>query len=143
MDLSAQGLERFVQAQDRVYETVLSELAMGEKTTHWIWFIFPQLKELGKSPIAKHFGISSRQEAVDYLGHPLLGRRLLECVQLLLDQRNSDAHDIFGSPDDLKFRSCLTLFAQVAKVEPVFDAALKRFFGGKSDENTLKLLRSS
>ncbi len=141
MDLSTHGLERFVQAQDRVYETVLDELAMGEKSTHWMWFVFPQLRELGRSPIAKHFGIASKQEAREYWGHPVLGKRLLECVQLLLNQRNSDVHDIFGSPDDLKFRSCLTLFSQFAKGEPAFGAAFERFFGGKADVATLNLLK--
>ena len=142
MDLSTHGLERFVQAQDRVYETVLSELAMGEKATHWMWFVFPQLRELGRSPIAKHFGIATKQEAFEYWGHPVLGKRLLECVQLLLNQRNSEVHDIFGSPDDMKFRSCLTLFSQVAKGEPAFGAALERFFAGKADVATLNLLKS-
>jgi uncharacterized protein (DUF1810 family) len=143
VDLTTQGLERFVQAQNRAYEAVLDELAMGEKTSHWMWFIFPQLRDLGRSAIAKHFGIVSKQEALEYWSHPVLGRRLLECVNLLLNQRNSDAHDIFGTPDDLKFRSCLTLFAQVAKNEAAFNAALTRFFGGKADESTLKLLKEA
>jgi uncharacterized protein (DUF1810 family) len=140
VDLSTKGLDRFVEAHDRVYEAVLSELAMGEKTSHWMWFVFPQLRELGRSPIAKYFGIASKQEALDYWSHPVLGKRLLECIQLLLDQRNSDIHDILGSPDDLKFRCCLTLFAQVAKSEPAFDVALQRFFSAKADDATLKLL---
>jgi uncharacterized protein (DUF1810 family) len=143
VELNTQGLERFVQAQDRVYAAVLDELARGEKTSHWMWFIFPQLRELGRSTIAKHFGISSKQDALEYWSHPVLGKRLLECVNLLLNQRNSDAHDIFGTPDDLKFRSCMTLFAQVVKNEPAFTAALTRFFGGKADESTLKLLKEA
>jgi uncharacterized protein (DUF1810 family) len=129
-----------VEAQDRVYESVLQELALGEKTSHWMWFIFPQLEGLGRSPIAKYFGIASWDEALGFWQHPILGPRLKECTQLVLAQRNTTAHDIFGSPDDLKFKSCMTLFAQVAPTEPVFKEALARFFGGQPDETTLKLL---
>lgn len=139
-DLSEHSLQQFVEAQDRVYESVCNELALGEKTTHWMWFIFPQLKALGRSPIAKHFGIESRDEALAYWQHPVLGQRLVECTKLVLAQRHTTAHDIFGSPDDLKFRSCMTLFAQVAPDEPVFKQALEQFFEGKLDEATLKLL---
>ena len=135
-----QGLERFVEAQDRVYESVCNELALGEKTSHWMWFIFPQLKELGRSPIAKHYGIESADEALRFWQHPVLGSRLLACTQLVLAQRNTTAHEIFGSPDDLKFKSCMTLFARIAPNEPVFAQALTRFFGAKADENTLRLL---
>ncbi|MES2879520.1 MAG: DUF1810 domain-containing protein [Pseudomonadota bacterium] len=140
-DLNEQhGLQRFVDAQDRVYDSVCNELALGEKTTHWMWFVFPQLKTLGRSPIAKHYGIESREEAQAYWQHPILGKRLVECTQLVLAQHHTTAHDIFGSPDDLKFRSCMTLFAQVAPNEPVFKLALERFFNGLPDESTLKLL---
>lgn len=142
MQSKTQGLARFVEAQDRVYESVCNELALGEKTSHWMWFVFPQLKSLGHSPIAKHYGIESAEEALAYWQHPVLGRRLLECTQLVLAQPNTTARDIFGSPDDLKFKSCLTLFAQVAPQEQAFKLALTRFFGGKPDENTLKLLGS-
>ncbi len=140
MNLTTQGLQRFVEAQDRVYESVCNELALGEKTSHWMWFIFPQLKGLGLSPIAKRYGIESAAEALGFWQHPILGKRLKECTQLVLAQPNTTAHDIFGSPDDLKFKSCLTLFAQVAPAEPVFKQALERFYGGKLDESTLKLL---
>ena len=140
MKSTTQGLQRFVEAQDRIYESACNELALGEKTSHWMWFIFPQLKGLGRSPIAKHYGIESAAEALAYWQHPVLGKRLLTCAQLVLAQRNTTAHDIFGSPDDLKFKSSLTLFAQVAPQEPVFKQALERFFGGKLDESTLKLL---
>src|SRR5674476_908010 len=108
MNLTTPGLQRFVEAQDRVYESVCKELALGEKTSHWMWFIFPQLKDLGRSPIAKYFGIDSKEEALAFWQHPILGQRLKECTQLVLAQRNTTAHDIFGSPDDLKFKSCLT-----------------------------------
>ena len=129
-----QGLERFVEAQDRVYDSVCNEFALGEKSTHWMWFIFPQLKALGRSPMAKYFGIESRQEAVAYFQHPILGKRLVECTQLLLEQSNADVFEIFGSPDGIKFRSCMTLFSQVAPKESVFKLALTRFFHSKPDE---------
>ena len=135
------GLERFVEAQDRVYDTVCDELALGAKTSHWMWFIFPQLKELGRSPIAKFYGIDSKDEAKAYWEHPVLGKRLLECTKLVLALRNKTANEILGSPDDLKFRSCMTLFSQVALEEEAFKRALECYFGGRPDENTLKLLK--
>lgn len=137
-----QGLERFVEAQDRVYASVREELAVGNKASHWMWFVFPQLKALGRSTIAKHFGIASRDEALAYWQHPVLGTRLKECTELVLAVGDKTAHEVFGSPDDLKFRSCMTLFAQVAPDEPVFSQALKRFFGGQPDAMTLNLLQS-
>lgn len=140
MNLTTEGLERFVEAQDRVYETVCDELALGEKATHWMWFIFPQFRDLGQSPIARHFAIHSADEALDYWQHPILGPRLLECTKLAVAQSTNTAHDLFGSPDDLKFKSCMTLFSLVAPDEPVFKQALTRFFAGRPDENTLKLL---
>ena len=140
MNHTTVGLERFVEAQSRVYDTVINELALGHKETHWMWFIFPQLKELGKSAIAKHFGIESLEEARAYVAHPQLGARLLECTKTMLAQRNANAYEILGSPDDLKFRSCMTLFSVAAPTEPVFKQALDMFFSGKSDETTVKLL---
>jgi uncharacterized protein (DUF1810 family) len=134
------GLERFVEAQDRVYDTVCDELALGAKTSHWMWFIFPQLKELGRSPIAKFYGIDSREEAKAYWEHPVLGKRLLECTKLVLALRNKTANEILGFPDDLKFQSCMTLFSQVALEEGAFNQALGRYFGGMPDKGTLKLL---
>ena len=135
------ALERFVDAQATVYESVLKELSAGRKSTHWMWFIFPQLKELGHSQIAKYYGIASADEALAYWQDPMLGKRLMECTQLVLAHSDRTAHDIFGSPDDLKFWSCMTLFAHVAPAETVFRQALARFFDGKPDEATLKLLR--
>jgi uncharacterized protein (DUF1810 family) len=139
-DLTEHSLQRFIEAQDRVYESVCDELALGEKVTHWMWFIFPQLKALGRSPIAKHFGLASRDETLDYWQHPILGKRLVDCTKLVLAQRHTTARDIFGPTDDLKFKSCMTLFAQVAPDEPVFKLALDQFYEGKRDESTLKLL---
>lgn len=140
MNSTTQGLQRFVEAQDRVYESVCNELALGEKTSHWMWFIFPQMKGLGQSPKAKYYGLESADEGLRYWQHPVLGPRLLACTKLTLAQPNTAARDIFGTPDDLKFKSCMTLFVQVAPQEPVFKQALTRFFGGKADESTLKLL---
>jgi uncharacterized protein (DUF1810 family) len=140
MNLTSHDLNRFTTAQDRVYDGVLDELAMGHKTSHWMWFIFPQLRGLGTSANAKYFGIASKEEAQAYLEHLVLGARLKECVNLLLSQRNSDAHDIFGSPDDLKLRSCLTLFSAVSG-DPCFKLALDRFYTGKTDLRTLQLLQ--
>lgn len=137
---ASHDLERFMAAQDRVYASVCEELATGTKASHWMWFVFPQFKALGRSSIAKHFGIKSRGEALAYWQHPVLKKRLKECTELVLAVDDKTAHEIFGSPDDLKFRSCMTLFAQVAPDEKVFSLALQRFFGGQPDENTLKLL---
>ena len=138
---TSHGLERFVEAQDRVYAAVKEELAAGNKTSHWMWFVFPQLKALGRSSMAKHFGIESGGEALAYWEHPILGQRLKECTELVLAADGKKVHEIFGSPDDLKFCLCMTLFAQVAPDEPVFSRALERFFGGQPDEMTLNLLR--
>ena len=137
---TSQGLERFVEAQDRVYGSVLEELAAGNKASHWMWFVFPQLKALGRSSIAHYFGIESGGEALAYWQHPVLGKRLKECTQLALAVSDKAAQDIFGSPDDLKFRSCMTLFAQVAVDDPVFSQALNRFFNGQPDVVTISLL---
>jgi len=127
------GLQRFLDAQDSVYAGVLEELAAGAKRTHWMWFIFPQLKGLGRSAVARHYGIDSIDEARAYWRHPVLGLRLKECTELLLRAPAQSAHEIFGSPDDLKLRSCMTLFAEVAEEEPVFNQVLERFFDGKPD----------
>lgn len=140
MNHLTQGLERFAEAQAAVYHTVVAELSMGHKETHWMWFIFPQLKELGKSAMAKRFGIESADEARAYLAHPVLGSRLVACTELLLAQRNANAYEIFGSPDDVKLRSCMTLFATTSPQAPVFKQALDVFFKGKVDEVTVKLL---
>jgi uncharacterized protein (DUF1810 family) len=137
------SLERFVQAQDSVYEAVRSELAAGRKLTHWMWFVFPQLRGLGRSPMAQHFGLSGQAEAVAYWNHPVLGERLRECIDLLLAIPDRSARDILGSPDDLKLRSCLTLFEAVAPDMPRFGRALDRFYGGQRDPLTLEILEGS
>ena len=132
-----EGLERFVRAQAPVYPQVVAELRAGCKRSHWMWFVFPQLAGLGHSAMAQRYAIASLQEARDYLAHPVLGARLRECSGLVLAAPQPDAHRIFGSPDDLKFHSCMTLFQRAAPGEPVFAACLARFFGGRPDDLTL------
>jgi uncharacterized protein (DUF1810 family) len=134
-------LERFVTAQEPVYETVLAELHAGQKRSHWMWFIFPQLAGLGRSEMAHRYALSGLAETRAYLDHTLLGGRLRECCALALAAgQGVSAHDIFGSPDDVKFRSCVTLFAEAAPAEHLFTACLKRFFGGEPDPGTRSLL---
>ena len=132
-------LERFVAAQVPVIEAVRQELRAGRKRSHWMWFVFPQLKGLGMSSMAQHYGIASLDEARAYLAHPVLGPRLRECCDLMLAVPGRSAHEILGSPDDLKFRSCLTLFALAAPGEEVFARCLDRFYGGEADPRTLAL----
>lgn len=136
----ANDLERFVEAQNPVYESVCAELKAGRKATHWMWFVFPQLQGLGHSATAWHFGIASAAEAAAYLDHPVLGARLRECVGLVLAIDDRTAHEIFSSPDDLKFRSSMTLFAAAAPDDPLFRRALERYYGGAGDPLTLSLL---
>ena len=135
--MADEGLQRFVAAQDRVYARVRDELAAGRKQSHWMWFVFPQLSGLGHSSMAQRCGIAARQEATAYWQHPVLGPRLRECTAFVLATRGKSADDIFGTPDDLKFRSCMTLFAAVAPHEPLFNQALARFFAGQPDARTL------
>jgi len=134
------NLERFTQAQNSVYEEVLSELKNGAKVSHWMWFIFPQIKGLGRSPTAIEFAISSREEAIAYLHHPLLGPRLKECTRLVLSTKGRSIEQIFGSPDDLKFRSSMTLFAQVSPDDDIFIQVLQKYFKGECDQFTLDRL---
>ena len=133
-------LERFVEAQAPVYERVRSELHEGRKRSHWMWFVFPQIEGLGSSAMARRFAIASREEAEAYLAHPVLGPRLLECTRLVNIVAGSSIAQIFGSPDDMKFRSSMTLFAGVAADDPVFEEALRKHFGGEPDPLTLKRL---
>lgn len=136
------SLERFVQAQSGVYERALAELQAGRKQSHWMWFIFPQIAGLGHSAMAQRFAIPSLEEARDYLAHPLLGARLGECCQAVLAVEGKSAHDIFGSPDDVKFRSSLTLFSQAAPDELLFHHLLRKYFDGRADERSLEILRN-
>ena len=135
------NLERFVDAQAPVFETVLAELRAGRKRTHWMWFVFPQLAGLGRSSTAQYYGIGSLDEARAYLAHPVLGPRLDLCTRIVLASEAPSLHALFGAPDDLKFRSCMTLFAQMAEApDNPFRQALDRWCGGQPDEQTLALI---
>jgi uncharacterized protein (DUF1810 family) len=133
-------LQRFVAAQEPVFAQVCRELAAGEKRSHWMWFIFPQVAGLGHSPTAQRFAIASLAEAQAYLAHPVLGPRLRQCVELVNRVEGRSAHAIFGSPDDVKFRSSMTLFAEAAAEKAVFVAALQKYYGGAPDPLTLAKL---
>lgn len=132
-------LERFVDAQAPVYASVLAELRRGRKQSHWMWFIFPQFAGLGHSAMAQRYALSSRDEAVAYLGHGVLGPRPRECTAPVNAVEGRTIHDILGSPDDLKFHSSMTLFAAVSS-EPEFTEAIAKFYGGTPDRKTLALL---
>lgn len=136
-------LARFLAAQAGCYAQVLDELAAGEKRSHWMWFVFPQLAGLGASPMARRYALSGLAEARAYLGHPTLGARLRECTARVLAVQGCSAHEIFGSPDDLKLRSCLTLFARASPGDRVFGETLEKYFGGEPDPLTVELLSSS
>jgi uncharacterized protein (DUF1810 family) len=138
--MAMSGLERFVNAQEKDYDTALSEIRAGRKRTHWMWYIFPQIEGLGFSETSRHFAIRGMAEAEDYFRHPLLGPRLVEISKALLQLDTSDATTIFGNPDDLKLKSCMTLFAGVPQTDPVFASVLHKFFGGRMDELTVRLI---
>ena len=133
-------LQRFVDAQNPVYARVCAELLRGRKEEHWMWFVFPQLRGLGSSPMANRFGISSRAEAEAYLRHPVLGPRIRQCAELVNLVERRSVEEIFGYPDHLKFRSSMTLFAQVAADNEVFAYAIQKYFSGQSDHSTLERL---
>ncbi|WP_085674589.1 MULTISPECIES: DUF1810 domain-containing protein [unclassified Pseudomonas] len=133
-------LERFVDAQDRVYDQVMQELQAGRKRSHWMWYVFPQLDGLGHSIMAERYALSGIDEARAYLAHPLLGPRLEACVTALVQHSDKSAREILGSPDDLKLRSCLTLFSQAAPGNPLFQLVLLQFYGAEPDVRTLALL---
>ena len=131
-------LQRFVDAQSGVHETALAELQAGKKRSHWMWFVFPQVAGLGSSAMAQRYAISGLAEARAYLAHPVLGRRLVACTTAVNAVEGRSAHDIFGSPDDLKFRSSMTLFAKAAPHEAAFREALAKYYGGQPDLATLR-----
>jgi uncharacterized protein (DUF1810 family) len=142
MDRRTQGFDRFLEAQDPVFDQVRAELTAACKCSHWMWFIFPQLKGLGRTETAKFYGIESRAEALAYWQHPVLGARLKQCAELVLAAPSGlTAHDVFGTPDDMKLRSCMTLFAAVVTQEPLFSDVLERFHDREPDEVTLAMLR--
>ncbi len=137
------NLQRFVEAQESVYAEVLAELKAGRKRTHWMWFVFPQLASLGSSPMARQYAVSGMPEARAYLAHPILGRRLIEDIQAMLQHSQQSPRQILGEIDAVKWRSCLTLFSAADPSGRVFDAALDQFYAGQRDEVTMRLLNQS
>ncbi len=137
----SRDLQRFVEAQQPLYDQVCRELRAGEKRSHWMWFIFPQLAGLGHSPMAQRYALSDLAHAAAYLAHPVLGERLRECVTLVNGHADRTAAQMFGHPDDLKLCSSLTLFQLAAPTEPLFTRALQQFYGGVADPATLTLLQ--
>ncbi|MBQ3661424.1 MAG: DUF1810 domain-containing protein [Firmicutes bacterium] len=133
-------LSRFLEAQNNSYDTALREIRAGRKRSHWMWYIFPQIRGLGYSAMAQHYAIRDLGEAREYLRHPLLGPRLIEISEALLALDQSDPRRVMGSPDDLKLRSCMTLFQCAAPDQPVFGKVLDKFYGGRPDERTLEIL---
>lgn len=136
------GLNRFIAAQQEHYNIALTELKSGKKKSHWMWYIFPQIIGLGYSETARYFAISGPEEARAYLSNPLLGERLTECVSTVLGIEGRSLNEIFGSPDDLKFRSSMTLFEYYACDEPLFASALERYCDGDRDNRTLQIIRT-
>ena len=134
------ALNRFVRAQEQNYAQALAELARGHKRSHWMWYVFPQIDGLAASSTSRHYAIKSLAEAEAYLAHPILGPRLLACAETLMRIQGRTASQIFGSPDDLKLKSCATLFACVLPAGSIFDRLLQKYYGGSRDERTLKLL---
>jgi len=135
------SLERFLKAQEKDYAIALSEIKNGKKQSHWMWYIFPQIHGLGISETSRYYAIKNRQEAEDYLKDPVLGKRLISICNELLNQENKNAHKIFGSPDDIKLHSSMTLFSSLPNADPVFAKVLDQFFEGKKDEKTLQIIR--
>ena len=134
-------LNRFIDAQELNYRSALAEITAGRKISHWMWYVFPQYDGLGFSATSRHYAIKSPVEAEAYLDHPVLGPRLGECVDALLSVTGKTAHEIFGSPDDLKLKSCMTLFAHISAEGSAFDQVLARYFEGQRDSKTLELVR--
>lgn len=132
-------LDRFLTAQERSYDTALSEIKSGRKRSHWMWYIFPQIAGLGMSSTAQYYSIADIEEAREYIAHPVLGARLIEISRALLTLGSSDATAVMGYPDDLKLRSSMTLFAQVSG-DPVFSAVIDKFYGGSPDTRTMRIL---
>jgi uncharacterized protein (DUF1810 family) len=139
----AYDLQRFLEAQAGVYVHACAELRAGRKKSHWMWFVFPQIRGLGSSPMAVRYAISGIEEARAYLGHVVLGPRLRECARIVEGVQGRTVGEIFGYPDDLKFHSCMTLFAQVEEGGGVFLEAIERYFGGELDRGTVGILSAS
>jgi len=138
--LKTNNLQRFTDAQKNDYDIALAEIKNGRKRSHWMWYIFPQMQGLGFSETSKYYAIKNMEEAVAYSKHPILGVRLIQICQVLLQLAEKNATNIFGYPDDVKLKSSMTLFASLPNADPVFQAVLNKFFNGKKDEKTLQLL---
>lgn len=141
MSSNQSNLDRFLIAQDSDYETAIAELRNGHKQSHWIWYVFPQLRALGRSATAQHYGLEGRAEAKAYWEHPILGPRLRESIRTVLQVKDKSSIDILGETDAMKFRSCLTLFHDVAPTDRDIQTALTRFCSGEQDPMTLSILR--
>jgi uncharacterized protein (DUF1810 family) len=135
-----ESLERFIAAQQPKYEAALAEIKNGKKTTHWMWYVFPQIKGLGTSDTAKFYALENMEEAIAFLNHPVLGKRLVEISTALLQLSSNDAYQIMGSPDDVKLKSCMTLFSALPGTNAVFKMVLEKFYDGEKDEATLKII---
>jgi len=142
MTVDQYELNRFIHAQEDIYGQVISELKNGHKKSHWMWFIFPQIKGLGHSSSAQKYAIKNLDEATEYLNHPILGSRLIECCELLLAINDHSIAEILGYPDDLKLRSSMTLFAAVKGANPVFKQLLNQYFNGINDTRTIEILHA-
>lgn len=140
ININVQGLDRFILAQERDYEIALTEISYGKKQTHWMWYIFPQIQGLGFSNTSKYYDLKDLKEATEYYLHPLLGPRLIKMTKVLLGHTEKTAQEIFGIPDDVKLRSCMTLFAAVPHADPVFQQAIDQFFDGAPDQKTQRIL---
>lgn len=136
------NLDRFLKAQNQVYLNALLEIKGGQKLSHWMWYVFPQIVGLGNSDTSKYYAIQNLDEASAFLKHPVLGQNLREISRVLLDLEGLSAHDIFGNPDDLKLQSCMTLFSEVCSGDKVFGKVLDKYFDGKADQKTLEILNS-
>lgn len=139
--MTSDRLERFRKAQETDYDTALSEIRSGRKRSHWMWYIFPQIHGLGRTGISQYYSIQSLKEAQDYIHDPVLGKRLVEISNALLELEISDPHRVFGSPDDMKLLSCMTLFEAAEPDEPVFGKVIDKFYGGGRDQRTLGILK--
>jgi uncharacterized protein (DUF1810 family) len=138
--MAANNLERFIAAQSRDYEVALSEIKNGRKQSHWMWYIFPQIQGLGLTETSRFYAIKDIGEAQEFLEHPVLGNRLVSISRELLKLNSNDAHEIFGSPDDLKLKSSMTLFSSVDNADPVFKLVINKFFNGSMDRQTLEII---
>ena len=136
------NLQRFLTAQETTYNEALSEITKGKKQSHWMWFIFPQIAGLGFTDYNVLYGIKNLEEATQYLQHPVLGKRLIEISKAVFEINGKTANDIFGKPDDRKLKSCMTLFAQITKTDPIFQKVLDKFYQGNKDEKTIQLLNN-